>query len=399
MKNRNRPLLENKSPVKQIITTSRFLCLCLLLATANTGIAENTSPADKTVELESVRSQIADVKSDINSAKSESEQLQEELQNTEVEISRETLRLKEVEEEIHKRNDRLETLNQTIGEHEKALAIERSYLARQIRSAFMDGRSDYLKLLLNQEDPTKVGRVLAYYDYYNRARIDSINVIKNKVGIINDLSSMLIAETEQLEKLKDRQIARNEQLMAFRESRTDILERLDKDITEKDQQLKSLQEHEQKLFALINKLDKRDDKIIFFEDIAPFGTLRGKLQWPAQGRLLNKFGSSRKGASLKWQGVKIGASAGNEVQAVYTGKIIFADWFRNLGLLIIIDHGDGYMTLYGYNQTMLKKPGDWVLGGETIAYVGDTGGQTSSGVYFEIRHRGKPQNPELWCKR
>jgi septal ring factor EnvC (AmiA/AmiB activator) len=373
--------------------------LYLLSAVVNTGYAENLSPEDKTVELESVRSQIADVKSDLNSAKSESEQLLEELQNTEVEISRETVRLKELEEEIQKRNVRLEKLNQTIVEHEKALAIERSYLAGQIRSAFMDGRSDYLKLLLNQEDPAKIGRVLAYYDYYNRARIDSINVIKNKVDIISDLSGMLISETEQLEKLKERQIARNEQLLAIRESRTDILERLDKDITEKDQQLKSLQEHEQKLFALVNELEQRDDKILFFEDIAPFGTLRGKLQWPAEGRLLSKFGSNRKGASLKWQGVKIGARAGNEVQAVYTGKIIFADWFRNLGLLIIIDHGDGYMTLYGYNQTLLKKPGDWVLGGETIAYVGDTGGQTTSGVYFEIRHRGKPQNPELWCKK
>ncbi len=390
--------MENSSSVSQT-TLCRFLCLCLLLAVVNTGYAANPSTGDKTVELESVRSQIADVKSDLNSAKSESEQLQEELQNTEVEISRATLRLKEVEEEIQKRNDRLEKLNQTIVEHEKALTLERSYLARQIRSAFMDGRSDYLKLLLNQEDPAKVGRVLAYYDYYNRARTDSINTIKDKVEVINDLSAMLVAETGQLEKLKDRQIARNEQLMAFRESRTDILDRLDKDITEKGQQLKSLLEHEQELFALINTLDKRDDKIIFFEDIAPFGTLRGKLQWPAEGRLLNKFGSSRKGASLKWQGVKIGANAGNEVQAVYTGKIIFADWFRNLGLLIIIDHGDGYMTLYGYNQTLLKKTGDWVLGGETIAYVGDTGGQTASGVYFEIRHRGKPQNPELWCKR
>ena len=391
-------MLENRSAVLQM-TLSRFLCLCLLLSVLDPGYAEKTSPGDKTVELETVRSRIADVKSDLNSAKSESEQLQEDLREAEISISEVSTRLKEVDEEIQKKNDRLEKLNQVINEHEKALAHERTYLARQIRSAFMDGRSDYLKLLLNQEDPAKVGRVLAYYDYYNRTRIDSINNIKDKVEVINGLSDMLVAETEQLEKLKDRQISRNKQLVAFRESRTEILERLNKDITEKDQQLKSLLEHEQKLFALISNLDKRDDKIIFFEDIAPFGTLKGKLQWPAQGQLLNKFGSSRKGASLKWQGVKIGASAGKEVQAVYTGKVIFADWFRNLGLLIIIDHGDGYMTLYGYNQTILKKPGDWVLGGETIAYVGDTGGQPAPGVYFEIRHRGKPQNPELWCKR
>jgi len=376
-----------------------LLCLCLLISTVNISYAEKTSSDDKTSELESVRSQIADVKSDLDSAKSESEQLQDELREIEISVSNVTLRMKEVDDEIRKKNRRLEDLNNIISGHEKTLALEQTYLARQIRAAFMDGRSDYLKLLLNQEDPAKIGRVLAYYDYYNRARIDSINTIKGKVEVINELSDMLVSETGQLEQLKTRQVARNEQLVAFRESRTGILERLEKDISAKDQQLKSLLEHEQKLSALFNKLDKRDDKIIFFEDIAPFGTLRGKLQWPAEGRLLNKFGSSRRGESLKWQGVKIGATTGNEVRAVYTGKVIFADWFRNLGLLIIIDHGDGYMTLYGYNQNLLKKPGDWVLGGETIAYVGDTGGQATPGVYFEIRHRGKAQNPELWCKR
>lgn len=378
---------------------SGFLFSCLLFTIANTAYAEKTSPDDKTAELETVRSQIKDVKSDLNSAKSESDKLEEELRETEILIGNVSLRLKELEEEIQKRKTRLDQLNQTIAEHEKALELERAYLSRQIRAAFMDGRSDYLKLLLNQEDPAKVGRVLAYYDYYNRSRIDSINTIKNKVETINGLSTMLVSETEQLEKLKNRQIERNEQFVAYRESRSGILERLEKDIVEKDRQLKSLLEHEQKLSALFNKLDKRDDKITFFEDIAPFNSLKGKLQWPVEGRLLNKFGSNRRGESLKWQGVKIGAATGNEVRAVYTGRVIFADWFRNLGLLVIIDHGDGYMTLYGYNQNLLKKPGDWVLGGETIAYVGDTGGQSVPGVYFEVRHRGKAQNPELWCKR
>jgi len=378
---------------------SGFLFSCLLFTIANTAYAEKTSPDDKTAELETVRSQIKDVKSDLNSAKSESDMLEEELRETEILIGNVSLRLKELEEEIQKRKTRLDQLNQTIAEHEKALELERAYLSRQIRAAFMDGRSDYLKLLLNQEDPAKVGRVLAYYDYYNRSRIDSINTIKNKVETINGLSTMLVSETEQLEKLKNRQIERNEQFVAYRESRSGILERLEKDIVEKDRQLKSLLEHEQKLSALFNKLDKRDDKITFFEDIAPFNSLKGKLQWPVEGRLLNKFGSNRRGESLKWQGVKIGAATGNEVRAVYTGRVIFADWFRNLGLLVIIDHGDGYMTLYGYNQNLLKKPGDWVLGGETIAFVGDTGGQSVPGVYFEVRHRGKAQNPELWCKR
>jgi septal ring factor EnvC (AmiA/AmiB activator) len=398
MKNLNRPSPVNK-PAAIRPGRSGLFYLCLLCSIVNTAYAEKTSPDEKSSELESVRSRIADVQSDLDSAKSESGQLEKELLETEISISELSLRLKQVDEEIQKRKKRMDQLNRTIAEHEKALELERAYLSRQIRAAFMDGRSDYLKLLLNQEDPAKVGRVLAYYDYYNRARIHSINTIRNKVATINELNTMLGSETEQLEELKERQISRNEQLVAFRESRKGILERLEQDISEKDRQLKILLEHEQKLSALFNQLDKRDDKIAFFEDIAPFSTLKGKLQWPAEGRLLNRFGSSRRGQSLKWQGVKIGTDSGREVRAVYTGRVIFADWFRNLGLLIIIDHGDSYMTLYGYNQNLLKKPGDWVLGGEIIAYAGDTGGQSTPGVYFEIRHQGKAQNPELWCRK
>ena len=136
-----------------------------------------------------------------------------------------------------------------------------------------------------------------------------------------------------------------------------------------------------------------------FEDMPPFNSLKGRLTWPVRGKLLKRYGAKKKGGDLKWQGVLIDAEAGTNVVSISTGKIVFADWFRNLGLLIIIDHGDGFMSLYGHNQNLLKNTGDWVLAGETIATVGDSGGQRDTALYFEIRKGAEPLNPSLWCKR
>lgn len=398
MKHPNRPSPADFSRPEPVVLL-RFVLVFFLYAGNPALFAEDQSTGEKSTELESVRDRIEDVKSGLDAARSESERLQEELRQTELAASKQLLKLQGLEEQIGKRYERLQELNLLIAKHEKTLESERRSLAQQLHASYMSGRGDYLKLLLNQEDPANVGRVLAYYDYYNRARIDAIHSITGKVAMIEKLHGEIRSETELLEQLKQRQFAKSEELNAYRESRNDILARLQEEIDSKGQQLKSLQEHERKLSTLINKLDQREDRIGFFEDVPPFDTLMGTLQWPVKGRLLNTFGARRKGNSLKWQGVKIGANAGNEVQAVHTGKVIFADWFRNLGLLVILDHGGGYMSLYGYNQTLLKKPGDWVLAGEPIALVGDTGGQTLPGVYFEIRHRGKPLDPVLWCKR
>lgn len=399
MKLPNRQLPANYPVSPELTLFVSVIFLIIFLCCPVTGYADEKSKNDKSVELESVRSKIKNVKSGLDAAKTEADLLQEDLRHNEIAAGKESLKLKELIEQIKKRHDRLDELNLLISEHEKVLVHERSYLASQIRAAYISGRSDYIKLLLNQEDPAKVGRVLAYYDYYNRERIITIKSIDEKVSLINDLRASIQSETGLLEELKKRQIAKNEELKEYRESRAVILAKLEEDINTKGQQLNTLLEHERKLGALLNDLDKQEDRISFFEDVPPFDNLKGKLQWPIQGKLLNTFGSNRKGNSLKWQGVKIGADAGNEVRAVHTGKVIFADWFRNLGLLVIIDHGGGYMTLYGYNQNLLKKQGDWVLAGEPIALAGDSGGQSSPGVYFEIRYRGKPLNPVLWCKK
>lgn len=374
------------------------ICLPACLFLALPAFAADKAP-DKSTELEALRSQIEDARSGLDAARGESEQLQDDLRKTEIAAGQITLKLKEVEQLILAKQARLTDLNNIIAIHTQSLERERHYLGSQVRAAYMTGHNDYLKLLMNQEDPARVGRMLAYYDYYNHARINTIKSVTGKVEVIDQLKTSILSETALLEQLKARQIAKSTELAAYRESRQSILQHLQGDITAKDQQLKSLEEHEQKLSLLLNKLEQHKNTGTYFEDTAPFESLLGKLQWPVAGRLLNTFGSERRGASLKWDGVKIGADAGNEVHAVHTGRVVFADWFRNLGLLIILDHGDGYMSLYGYNQSLVKKPGDQVLAGETIAYVGDSGGQDAPAVYFEIRHNGKPVDPSLWCAR
>ena len=398
MKNQTRPLPANKiTAANKVLQLSCLIVVCIISLSIR---AEDNAVSKETNSLESVRSQIEEVESNIDAARSESDKLQEELRLTEIAIGKQSLNLRELEEHIQKRYERLEQLNKIIAAHEQSLANEQQYLAGQLRSAYMNGHSDYLKLLLNQEDPAKVGRVLAYYDYYIKARTRSINTIRDKVNLVDKLRESLRSETDSLEQLKQHQLVKKEELLDYRESRNTILERLQEDIKSKGQELESLKEHEHKLSLLLDKLDSSRDSTDIFDDTTPFSSLKGNLEWPVTGKLQVTFGSQRrKGTSLRWQGVKIAAEAGAEVHAVHNGKIIFADWFRNLGLLVIIDHGNGYMSLYGYNQDLLKKTGDWVLAGEPIAHVGDSGGQITPGVYFEIRYQGKPLNPTLWCRK
>ena len=396
MKHPNRRSLENNRGLPAVLILAGVL---FLLVQGIVDVPADESKEDREKELEKIQERIKDVKSNLDDAKSRSEQLQEDLKYAETSAGNEQLRLKGLEEQINKQNERLTELELIIEQNQAIIDQERARLAEQIRAAYITGRSDYLKLLLNQENPGDVGRVVAYYDYYNRARTRTIQSIQDKLDLVNQLRLNIQSETEALENLKQRQVAKSRELEIYRDKRSEILELLRAEISEKGDELKTLEEHKKKLGALLSRLDEQPRDITFLEDVPPFDSLKGKLAWPVDGKLLNHFGSNRRGNTLQWQGVRIRSEAGQEVKAIQTGKVIFADWFRNLGLLLILDHGDGYMSLYGYNQSLLKKPGDLVLAGETIALVGDSGGQPEPAVYFEIRYKGKPVNPGLWCRK
>lgn len=354
--------------------------------------------AQKSAELQSLRSRIKDVESNIQSARVEADQLYLELQQNEAAAAKVSGKLQEVDDDIKTSVKSLAELNVKKSSAQASLLEEREALKKQIRAAYQTGKNDYIKLLLNQEDPARVGRMLVYYDYFNKARTKRINLVTEKLEEISFIEQDIRAEKELLDNLRSVQLAKLEEYTSHRKSRKKIIGRLENYIEEQDRQLQILQRNEQELAELINRLREDETIVQTFEDIPPFDLLKGKLEWPVEGKLASRFGATRKGGKLKWHGVTIEATSGNDVEAISPGKVIFADWFRNMGLLIIIDHGDGFMSLYGHNERLLKKEGDWVSAREVIAKVGDTGGQQQANLYFEIRHGGDPLDPGLWCK-
>lgn len=382
--------------------SNKVICFCchLLLSISLISYAAAEQPdAKKASELKDIRTRIKDVETRIKGAQDEAEKLQKELRENEITTAETLTRLHDFELNISKKHAELEELKFEQAEHEAALKQEKEKLKYQIRSAYQMGRNDYIKLMLNQEDPALVGRALAYYDYHNKARSERIGQVQHTLINIEQIQSSIIDQTTQLETLKAEHETKLQNFHQYRATRRDIIARLQNDIEQQGIELHTLQENERELGKLFQGLEQEQAVTIeMFEDMPPFDTLKGSLIWPAKGKLLKKFGASKKGGNLKWQGVLIDAETGTSVKAISTGKIVFADWFRNLGLLVIIDHGDGYMSLYGHNQNLLKNTGDWVLAGEKIATVGDSGGQSDTALYFEIRKGAEPLNPSRWCR-
>ncbi len=374
-------------------------CLLLTFSFATLTSATEGSDSKKASELEDIRSRIKNVETRIQGARDEAEKLQKELRENEITTAETLTLLHDFQLNISKKHAELEDLKFEQAENEQALEQEKEKLKNQIRSAYQMGRNDYIKLILNQEDPALVGRALAYYDYHNRARSERIEQVQQTLANLDQIQTSIIDQTAKLETIKKEHEAKLQNFYQYRATRRDIIARLQKDIEAQGIELQTLQENERELGKLFKGLKKKQAVTIeMFEDMPPFSSLKGSLHWPTKGKLLKRFGASKKGGNLKWQGVLIDAETGTSVEAISAGKIVFADWFRNLGLLVIIDHGDGYMSLYGHNQNLLKNTGDWVLAGEKIATVGDSGGQTDTALYFEIRKGAEPLNPSKWCK-
>lgn len=271
-------------------------------------------------------------------------------------------------------------------------------LEGQIRAAYAMGRQQRLKLLLNQEDPARTSRLLAYFDYLNRARLRRLQMIQEALSELEKAENELSLESKRLSILLARKQEERSKLSATREAREQLLTQLDHELKGKSAQLKQLKEDEQHLQQLIASLQQEmSSAALPVDPTRPFSALRGRLIWPTRGKLAKGFGAKR--ISGHWDGVLIDAEEGAPVRAVSRGRIAYAEWLRGYGLLTIIDHGEGFMTLYAFNQSLYKEVGDWVEAGEMIARVGKSGGRPEAGLYFAIRQRGKPVNPLNWCRK
>ncbi|MDT8404426.1 murein hydrolase activator EnvC family protein [Sulfuriflexus sp.] len=280
------------------------------------------------------------------------------------------------------------------------LARQRRVLAGQIRSAYAMGRQEYMKLLLNQQDPSVMGRTLVYYDYLNRARTARIRAIDESVTRLERIEVDITEQTARLERTRQEQLQQKLKLEKSRSERAGVLARLDKQIQGREEKLQLYQADAKQLEHLMEGLrEALADVPANAGERKPFKSRRGDMRLPVKGRITGSFGAQRRAGGPRWQGVMIRAARGTEVQTVSHGRVAFADWLRGFGLMVIVDHGDGYMSLYGHNDSLFVETGDWVENGEVVATVGNSGGQKHAGLYFEIRADGKPTNPLRWCKR
>ena len=353
----------------------------------------------KSAELENLRNRIETLRHSLHDAQQQQGDLRTRLADAEQAIAALDARLKDHDAQLQTHTRRLNELEAEKRRLQDELDAQSAALGRQLRAAYILGRQDDLKILLNQEDPAQLGRQLVYSDYLNRARMRRIENYSVNLKQLAAVTESIGQQVATLETLQTAQREERQLLELGRQTRVQLLAGLNSEIGVKNEELTRLLEDERRLQALLPTLQQSATahKPKTSGDHTPFATLKGKLPWPSQGRLIAHYDSPRLGEQLKWRGVLIQAAEGTAVRAIAAGRVVFADELRGFGLLVIIDHGDGYMSLYGYNRELHKKSGDRVEAGETIAAVGLNGAEEPAGLYFEIRVHGEPSNPTQWC--
>ena len=272
-------------------------------------------------------------------------------------------------------------------------------ISRQLQTAYQMGRQSQVKVLLNQEQPHTLARAMAYHQYITEARNQRIDEYIELVTQIDEIEPQIVATTQALSDAKQSLDTQLAELNSQNRQRKNTLAKLNAAITSDDQKLKQLDKNRKELERLLTTLEEAVANLdIPTADFQDFANTKGKLSWPVDGKLGNRFGNLRNGGPLRWQGVMIRANEGTPVRAIHHGRVVYADWFRGSGLLLIIDHGDGFMSLYAHNQSLHREVGEWVTTNDIISTVGNSGGQNRAALYFEIRQQGKPTNPTTWCK-
>ncbi|MFT2092572.1 murein hydrolase activator EnvC family protein [Paraglaciecola sp. 2405UD69-4] len=346
-------------------------------------------------DLESIQKQIRDKKEQIRKQLSEAKKLQEDLKKIELTVAKTAKSLKQTDNQIDDNQKQQAELLKQQQEYLDALNQQKSELAKQVRSAYMTGNYDFAKMLLNQQDAADFERSITYYQYLNKARKEQIDSFRALVEELKLVRAKLIDSQTELETLKAQQISQQSVLKKQLASRQVTMSKLQVSIESDEAKIAQLQINEKNLSEALAKAQQRAAQ----QDVSLIGLskLKGKLLLPAKGTLRKMFGRFRQG-QIKWKGIVIYGNSGDDIKAIHDGKVLYADWLRGFGLVTVLDHGDGFMSLYGHNQALLKQAGDTVKTGETVALLGQSGGQNRPNLYFEIRHKGKPVNPVSWLR-
>lgn len=401
-----------------------WLCATLLGAASTFAVAPaqtkkkaappTASASGPKSQLKNLKGQIQTLQARLRAAKAKQDALRLQLQTTETTIAQVGRTVHRFDRRLAAEQAALRKLDEEQRDRKRRLAIQRAELARQVRAYYALGGVEELKIMLGTQDPAALSRSLHYARYLHRARSALIADITHQVAALEENKRVTAQRTERYSALKREAAQHQMSLEQARAQRGQVLARIGLDIQTKEQRLTQLIEDQKRLQTLIERLKARPRPTprppvgrgtpplrptLPPDRHSAFGKLAGALPWPVAGPVVARYGASRKLGTSRWQGILIGAPEGKEVRAIYTGEVVFADWMRGYGHLLIIDHDDGYMSLYGYNQTLNKSVGDKVVAGDVIALVGNSGGQEQSGLYFELRRQGQPINPTGWLAK
>jgi septal ring factor EnvC (AmiA/AmiB activator) len=349
-------------------------------------------------KLADVRAQIRQLGEELKSTSGERSEASDSLGQLETAISAALEGIGQLDAELAAQTAELETLDQRRQQLTKTLGRQREALAVLLRSAYALGHNEELKLLLQQEDVGAIARVLAYHRYFQRARVERIDGLLVDLKQLADVQAEIAGKQQQLAGLRSQREAEVAALESGRGERQALLQAIDARIDAQKARLALMSRDEKNLLELLERLrDLFADIPKTLDGSEPFARLRVRLVRPLPGKVRTAFGGTdESGRSIS--GVLIAAESGTPVKAVARGRVAFADWLKGYGMLMILDHGDGYMSLYGYNESLRKDVGDWVSAGEVIASSGASGGQKSAALYFELRLNGKPINPKPWLR-
>ena len=412
-----------------------FRALALLLLTCLITPAFADEKADAQKQLNAAKADVAELKKLLEQLQKEKTGVQKDLKRTETEMGQLEKQVKGLQQEMNKTEEELQRLDQEKKKLQQSRLEQQRLIGIQARAAYQGGQQEPLRLLLNQQQPEKFSRTLTYYDYLGQARVAQLATFNETLRQLANVESDIASQKNQLLEQKDMLNGRRDELAAVRKERQQALAKLNNDVKARDQKLQARQQEQADLARVLRTIEetlsrqareaeeaKRQAQQLAQQQQqrnpaaaksnngplvssagtsygGPFAGAKGKLPWPVDGRLVARYGTPRNGdVRSKWDGVLIGASAGAQVHAVHGGRVVFADWLRGAGLLVILDHGNGYLSLYGHNQSLLKEAGDIVKAGESIATVGTSGGQDTPALYFAIRQQGRPSDPAQWCR-
>lgn len=355
--------------------------------------------ADVSQDISTIDQKITEVKQSIEDAKSQRNLLEHKLRKSELLISQIALNLHNIQTALTQQEKQLDKLIIQKAHDEEYLSEQQGMLDGQIRSAYMLGEQNTIKTLLNQQDSSNVSRMSHYFYYFNKQRIETIKALATTLLQLKQTQKAIEEQTATLKTLQAQQQQKQDDLRAEQTTRHLLLTKVNAEIDTNQQVLSKLDADRQRLSSLVNQLQVQQAASPNQTQLptVPFANMQGQLFWPTTGQIIDHFGTPINDSELTYTGTLIQAPEGQTVHAIYPGTVIFSGWLKGFGLLMIIDHGNGYLSLYARNRTLYQQVGAKVSAGDPIGQVGESGGYEQSGLYFEIRHNGEPVDPESWC--